>query len=177
MRIDQLRREFNLKLRWTVFPLHPETPEDGVELAELFAGRGYDLEAMAARLRAVAAEVGLPLGERSRTYNSRRAQELGKWAEEQGRGEAFHAAAYRAFFIEGRNFARADELVAIAEQAGLSGDQARAALGQERFKAAVDADWERARDIGVTAVPTLIYNGRSLVGFQGYPAFRRLITG
>jgi predicted DsbA family dithiol-disulfide isomerase len=177
VRIEQLRREFNLKLRWTVFPLHPDTPEAGLELAELFAGRGYDLEAMATRLRSVAAEVGLSLGERSRTYNSRRAQELGKWAEEQGRGDAFHAAAYHAYFVEGRNLAETDELVAIADAAGLSGSLARIALGQERFGAAVDADWERARTLGVTAVPTLIYNGRSLVGFQDYPAFRRLITG
>ncbi len=177
MRTEQLRREFDLELRWTVFPLHPETPEEGMELAELFAGRDLDLEAMAGRLRAVAAEVGLPIGTRSRTYNSRRAQELGKWAEEQGRGEAFHAAAYRAYFAEGRNIARSEVLAAIAEKAGLSGEAALAALQDERFAAAVDANWARARSLGVTAVPTLLYEGRSLVGFQPYPAFRQLITG
>jgi len=177
VRTEQLRREFDLELRWTVFPLHPETPEEGMELAELFAGRDLDLDAMAARLRAVAAEVGLPIGTRSRTYNSRRAQELGKWAEEQGRGEAFHAAAYRAYFVEGRNIARPEVLVAIAENAGLSGEAALEALQDGRFAAAVDADWTRARSLGVTAVPTLLYEGQSLVGFQPYPAFRRLING
>lgn len=177
MRIEQLRREFDLELRWTVFPLHPETPEEGLDLAELFAGRGLDLDAMAARLGAAAAEVGLPLGRRSRTYNSRGAQELGKWAEEQGRGEAFHAAAYRTFFVEGRNIAKPDALAAIAEKAGLSGKAALEALQDERFAAAVDADWVRARSLGVSAVPTLLYQGRSLVGFQPYPAFRRLVTG
>ena len=77
MRTEQLRREFGLKLRHPVFPPPPQTPAEGLELAELFAGRGRDLDAMLARLQAVAAEVGLPLGERTRTYNSRRAQELG----------------------------------------------------------------------------------------------------
>ncbi len=176
MRTAQLVREFNLTPIWRVFPLHPETPEEGVELAELFAGRGYDLDAMATRLRAVAAELGLPFGERSRTYNSRRAQELGKWAEELGKGEPFHDAAYRAYFVEGRNIARPEELAALAVQVGLPEADARKVIENRAFAAAVDADWRRARDLGVRAVPTLVYGGRSLVGFQPHDAFRRLVT-
>ena len=42
---------------------------------------------------------------------------------------------------------------------------------------AVDADWRRALTMGVTAVPTIIFNGRRLVGFQPFEEFRRLITG
>lgn len=146
-------------------------------LSELFAGRGYDLQAMRARLQTVARELELPLGERTRTFNSRRAQELGKWAEEQGKGETFHAAVYRAYFVAGRNIALPEELAAVAEEAGLPGAEARQVLGERRFAAAVDADWEYAGELGVTAVPTLVYRGQALVGFQPYPAFRRLITG
>lgn len=177
MRIEQLRREFDFELRYTAFPLHPETPEEGLELSELLAGRGYDLPAMFARVKAVAAELGLPWSERSHTYNSRRAQELGKWAESQGRGEAFHAAAYRAYFGAGRNIALPQQLIAIAESLGLPGEEARLVLEERRFAAAVDADWERARKLGITAVPTAVWEGEALVGFQPYTAFQKLLSG
>jgi predicted DsbA family dithiol-disulfide isomerase len=177
VRTEQLHREFDLELRHSVFPLHPQTPEEGLELAELFAGSGWDLAAMLARLQAVAAEVGLPLGERTRTYNSRRAQELGKWAEEQGRGEAFHSAVYRAYFVAGCNIALPAELAAIAAGVGLAADEARRVLETGSHAAAVDADWRRARALGVRAVPTFRYGGRQLVGFTPYPALRRLIAG
>jgi predicted DsbA family dithiol-disulfide isomerase len=177
VRIEQLRREFDLQLRWTVFPLHPETPETGVELSELLAGRGYDLPALFARLQGVATELGLPWRERTHTYNSRRAQELGKWAETLGRGEDFHAAVYRAYFGQGRNIARPDELAALAESLGLSGAEARQVLEEGRFAAAVDADWERTRRLGVSAVPSALWQGRALVGFQPYAAFRQLVGG
>ncbi len=132
---------------------------------------------MFARLRAVAKEVGLPLGERTRTFNSRRAQELGKWAEEQGHGDAFRTAVYRAYFVEGRNIAKVEELARIAGTVGLPDDAARQVLAEHRFAAAVDADWQRALALGLTGVPTHLYQGRALVGFQPYEAFRRLVGG
>ena len=45
---------------------------------------------------------GLPYGERTHTYNSRLAQELGKWADACG-VEAIHDILYRAYFVENRN--------------------------------------------------------------------------
>ena len=175
MRTDRLQREFGIELRWTVFPLHPETPEEGTDLAELFAGREEQIKATQARLRQLADAEGLPLAERTRTYNSRRAQELGKWAEMQGKGDSFRLAVYRAFFVEGRNIAQADELVRIAEAVGLLGDEARAVLTAGSFAAAVDADWQRAGELGVTAVPTHLCAGKRLAGFSSYDDFVRLI--
>lgn len=160
-------------MTWIPFPLHPETPEDGLDLADLFAGRGIDLEAAGRRLRQVAAEVGVPLGERHRTYNSRRAQELGKWAETHDRGDPFRDAVFRAYFVEGRNIARVDELIAVAEAAGLSPVEARTCLEEGRFREAVDRDWARARDLGVTAVPTHRCGDRWEAGLLPYPALER----
>ena len=174
MRTDQLRKEFNLDIRLRVFPLHPETPEEGRDLADLFAGR-VDIDAMLQRLYRVAHELELPIGPRSRTYNSRRAQELGKWAEERGVGEAFHDAVYRAYFVDGRNIALTTELVAIAEELGLDTTTARHVIESRSHAAAVDEDWARAANLGITAVPTVIYRERFLVGFQPYANYRRLI--
>lgn len=148
-----------------------------MELTELFSGRGIDLQASFNRLRTVAAQVGLPLGERHRTYNSRRAQELGKWAEAQGRGDAFRAAVYQAYFVSGTNIARPELLADLAAAVGLSADEALLILRERRHAADVDADWQRARNLRVTAVPTFLYRQRTLVGFTGYAELHKLITG
>jgi predicted DsbA family dithiol-disulfide isomerase len=175
VRTDRLRDEFNLQLRWSVFPLHPETPQEGRELSELFVGR-MDIDSMLQRLYQVAGELELPIGQRSCTYNSRRAQELGKWAEEQGVGEAFHMAVYHAYFVDGRNIALPEELVPIATGLGLDSEMARQVIDTRSHAAAVDADWQRAAELGITAVPTSIFQERALVGFQPYAYYRRLIS-
>jgi len=176
VRTDRLQREYGVELRWSVFPLHPETPKEGMELTELFGIGAEQITTMQARLRRVAAAEGLPLAQRSRTYNSRRAQELGKWAQERGKEEPYRLAVYRAYFVEGRNIALVDELAAIAAAIDLPEEEARAALAAESYAAAVDADWKRAGELGVTAVPTHLCAGRRLVGFSPYEDFVRLIA-
>ncbi len=146
-----------------------------MELAKLFAGREAQIKAMQVRLQQVAMVEGLPLAERTRTYNSRRAQELGKWAEAQGKGDVFRKAVYRAYFVDGVNIAKENELVKIAVAVGLSGYEAQVILTTGSFSAAVDADWQRARELGVTAVPTHICQGKWLEGFGAYGDFLRLI--
>ena len=175
MRTDKLRKEFGLEFRWSVFPLHPDTPDEGQELTELFAGR-YDIEAMMQRCKQVAGELNLPFGDRTRTYNSRRAQELGKWAEGQGVGDAFHMEIYRAYFVDGLNIAKPDILAQITESVGLDPDKALKVIDKRSYAAHVDDDWQRASELGVTAVPTSIYRQQALVGFQAYASYRQLIA-
>jgi len=176
VRTEQLRQEFDLELRWTVFPLHPETPEQGQSLEQLFAGR-IDVSSVLNHLKQVADSLELPFCARTHTYNSRRAQELGKWAEQQGFGDVFRAAIYHAYFAEGRNIAKTTVLATIVAELGLSVTEAQQVLNDQTFAGAVDADWQRSRSHGVSSVPTHHYESRVLVGFQEYDAFRRLISG
>jgi predicted DsbA family dithiol-disulfide isomerase len=125
---------------------------------------------MLARLKQVARELELPFGDREMTYNSRLAQELGKWAEQMKRGDAFHDAVFKAYFADGRNIGDINTLADIALSVGLSGDEARSVLKDGAFRAAVDADWTRAYVSRVTAVPTFWMDGQSLVGAQPYNA-------
>lgn len=144
-------------------------------LSEMFAGREAMIAAMQTRLAQVAAIEGLPLVLRTHTYNSRRAQELGKWAESQGVGDLYHQAVYHAYFVSGINIAIVDELVAIAQSIGLPADEARKVIETGRFAAAVDADWQLSRQLRITAVPTHLYDGRRLAGFGSYEDFEQLL--
>ena len=144
-------------------------------MESLFAGRGLDIAAMQARMKGLMAEEGLPYGERTHTYNSRLAQEVGKWADAQGKGDAFHDAVFQAYFVAGENIGDVDTLVAIAGQADLPADEALEVLADRKYAAAIDADWQRSRDVGVTGVPTFVANELSVVGAQPYEALEKLV--
>jgi predicted DsbA family dithiol-disulfide isomerase len=175
VRIERLRKEHGAKVKWVHFPLHPETPAEGRSLAEMFAGRGYDIPKMQAQMRARMAAEGLPYGERSMTFNSRLAQELGAWADEQPGGEAIHDALFKAYFVDGRNIGDPDELVRIAESVGLPGDKAREVITKRTHRAVVDGDWKKAAEYGVTGVPTFVAGGKGVVGAQPYEVLERLV--
>jgi predicted DsbA family dithiol-disulfide isomerase len=165
----------DLTVRWAAFPLHPETPDEGRTLDDLFAGRDIDIPAVMSRLKRAASDLGLPLADRRMTYNSRRAQELGKWAEENGRGEEYHRLVFEAYFAYGRNIAQWEVLADIVSAAGLDPQTAEAVLNRGTCREAVDRDWQRCRALGITAVPTFHINGRMLVGAQPYEAIRNLV--
>jgi len=175
VRIDRLRNNYRIEIRWTAFPLHPETPEQGQTLEELFAGRSFDVKAAMLRIRQVANEVGLPMAERTKTYNSRLAQELAKWAESKGKGDQYHQAVFQAYYVNGSNIGRVDELASIAESVGLSRKEARSVLEERMYRGSVDADWMRSRELGVTAVPTFVMNRQRIVGAQSYEVLEDFI--
>jgi len=175
VRIEKLRVEHNVTIEWVHFPLHPETPAEGQSLEDLFRGRNVDRKAMHAQMKARMDAEGLPYGERTMTYNSRLSQELGKWADTQPGGEAFHDAMFRAYFVEARDISQPEVLLDIVGRVGLSVDGAREALETRTFKAAIDADWELSRRYGVTGVPTFVVGRYGVVGAQPYEALEELV--
>lgn len=164
-----------MEIVWIAFPLHPDTPEEGRSLASLFAHRFEEYKQMGIYLRQVAAQEGLPLGEREMTYNSRLAQELGKWAESQGKGDSFHNEVFRAYFVQGKNIAKISELKEIAGAVGLSREAAQDVLEQRTFQEAVDRDWAHSRQMGITAVPTFMMDRKALVGAQPYDVLEEFV--
>ena len=157
------------------FPLHPETPQEGRSLEELFAGRNVGMEAMYTRMKGLMDEEGRPYGQRSHTYNSRLAQELGKWADTQPGGEAIHDALYRAYFVDAVNVGDGDALLTIAGDVGLDVYAAREVLQSRSFSDAVDADWDLSRRYGVTGVPTFVAAQKAVVGAQPYEVLENLL--
>jgi len=175
VRIEKLRTEHHVKIEWVHFPLHPETPVEGRSLADLFSGRGVDRKAMHAQMKARMDAEGLPYGERTMTYNSRLAQEVGKWADTQPGGEAIHDAMFRAYFVEARNIGDPVVILEIVKQAALSVDDAREVIEKRTFKDAVDEDWALSRQLGVTGVPTFVAGRYGVVGAQPYETLERLV--
>jgi predicted DsbA family dithiol-disulfide isomerase len=172
---DRLRRERNIAIRYTLFPLHPEVPVEGMDLTELFRDRTGQLKESKGRLKEAAAATGLPLARRDRISNTRRAQELEKWAVAMGKGDDFRRQAFHAYFAEGKDIAQLPVLEEITAAVGLHPDDVWEVLTVGLFAATVDEDWARAREMGVTVVPFYLYGEESLVGFRPYEDFIKLV--
>ena len=126
-------------------------------------------------MRQVADHLGLPFGDREKIYNSRLAQELGKWAEKNGRGEQYHRAVFKAYFAECKNIAETATLEAIAAQVGLDKMQVRKVITSRTCRTEVDEDWQRSRRLGINAVPTFVLNESHLVGAQPYDKLKQFV--
>ncbi len=141
----------------------------------MLAGKKVDIATVMQRLAAAAREENLAFGERTMTYNSRLAQELGKWAKENGEEDAFHFAVYVAYFVDGKNIGDEDVLVELCEKIGLDPAAAQGVLTRHTFAAAVDADWEESRRSEIIIAPTFIAGERRLAGYQPFSALKRLV--
>jgi predicted DsbA family dithiol-disulfide isomerase len=164
-----------MAVSWTAFPLHPDTPAEGVLLEKLYAGREIEIKQRTAQFRKVGQDEGLPFGERTRTYNTRLAQELGKWAEWKGKGDAFHMAVFRAYFAESKNIGQIPVLKDIAISVNLPGDEAQDIMEKRAFKAWVDRDWARSLGLRVRGVPAFLMNRRSLTGAYPYDVLEKFV--
>jgi predicted DsbA family dithiol-disulfide isomerase len=162
-------------VQWVYFPLHPDTPADGLPLKDLFAGRGLDLEAMHMRMKGLMDSEGLPYERRTHTYNSRLAQELAKWADSKPGFEVIHDLLYRAYFVDGRNIGDLAVLLDVAELAELDPNEAREVLTGRALQTAVDGDWEKARRYGITGVPSFVAGGYKLAGAHPYDVLAKLL--
>ena len=175
MRIEKLKQTFDIKAQWVHFPLHPDTPPEGRSMAEFYAERKLDPEAMYQRMKTLMDAEGLPYSKRTHTYNSRMAQELGKWADTLPNGEPLHDAFYRAYFVDTRNLGDPEVLYDVVGKLGLPVAEAKAALETRRFKQAVDEDWAKSRAYGVTGVPTFVAQRQGVVGAQPYEVLEQLL--
>ena len=146
-------------------------------MEELFAGRNMDIPSAMARLKQVAKELDLPWGERKKTYNSRLAQELGKWAEAKGKGDEYHDTVFRAYFVDGKNIAKTDILMGLVKAVGLPEHEAREAMQMKAFKESVDSDWALVDEMGISSVPTFVLNHQTLVGAQPYEVLEQFLWG
>jgi predicted DsbA family dithiol-disulfide isomerase len=98
-----------------------------------------------------------------------------KYAIEQGRGEAYHRAVFRAHWQAQRDIAAVDVLVEIAGEIGLAPEAFRAALADENLISAVEADVYWAYQQGLSGVPAFIFGSRYLVsGAQPVEVLRQV---
>lgn len=175
MRIEKLRQNYDIDIKLVHFPLHPDTPPEGREMAGFYAERGLDPDKMYQDMKERMDAEGLPYGKRTHSYNSRLAQELGKWSETVEGGETLEKEFYKAYFVDSRNIGDVDVLLDCVKAAGLSVDDAKSVIENRTYEQAVDEDWAKSQQYGVTGVPTYVAGGYGVVGAQPYEVLEKLM--
>ena len=177
MSIEALKQEFNVTTRYIHFPLHPETPDEGISIQKLFANRdAADLKAAGDHIRGLMREAGLAYGDRTMTYNSRLAQELGAWADaETDHGDALHNKLFEAYFVRNDNIGDASVLLALITELGLPVERASEVLTNRLYSPEINAQWQRSWDNGITGVPTFVSHDLMVVGHQTSEVLARFV--
>ena len=158
------------ELTFRPYLLDPTVPDEGVDNREYMAAKfGEGAKDKFAAARTTLREMGEPLGLTfnfdavKRRPNSVHAHRLIKWAQGQDAGGAVAEGLFRAFHEEGRDIGDPAVLAEIATAAGLDGELVAELLARDDDKLAILQEAQFFRGLGVSGVPTFIYNGQFAV--------------
>ncbi|MBC7923385.1 MAG: DsbA family oxidoreductase [Ferruginibacter sp.] len=175
--LDQLSDRFDFELQYHPFELNPTLPPEGTDqpqyLIRKFGGQAR-YEPIIRHVTALAAAEGLAFHFEKQFIapNTRNAHRLIGLAHQQGRQLPLVELLFRAYFTDGVDLSKKENLVALAAQAGLDPERAEKLLaGEEGLREVVLAEKE-LQQMGITGVPFYIIDHRHGVsGAQAPEAF------
>jgi predicted DsbA family dithiol-disulfide isomerase len=166
------RPYYEPRVTWRPFELNPDLPWDGVERAGYMAAKVGDPAKIAATEETLV-RLGEDIGLRfrfdliERVPNSRRSHLLIAHAARHGRQGRMKDRIMQAYFQEGVDIGDLEELVRLGVEADLSEREIRAALVLREGQDGVVAAERHAAALGISAVPTFIFDGQyTLAGAQ-----------
>lgn len=166
-----------VEVTYRPFQLDPGAPTEAVPLLDYLAGRfGPGAASKIGPVVSSAREEGLTIDfERALAANTFGAHRLMWLAErEHGAGvqRALASALFEAHFSRGMDVGDAEVLAALAEEVGMDRERARAYLASDEGRVEVEREIEESRRLGITAVPTFVFEGKYAVqGAQPASAF------
>ena len=170
--MDKLANEYDVRVEWRAFELHPEGPQEG-------PAQQRDPERVKAsreRLTTLAAEAGMEIQFRDKRSNSRLALEAAEYARAQGSLDPLHRTIFHAYWRDGLDIGDASVLAELAGSVGLDGQELAEALEQRKFQEVVQLQVDEAHRLNIRAVPTFIFQGRLAVqGAQPYEVFQQVM--
>lgn len=169
---------------YKAYQLNPDFPADPAQAVPhddyLLRRFGPNAKQMSANVTAVAADEGLEFHtEKALIANSFAAHRLIAFAEREG-GPALQkrlvAGLFKAQFTDGGNVSDTATLEAIAREAGLDGDRTQAFLASDALAAEVEAQLAEGRMLGITGVPTFVFEGKwGVSGAQEAETFLKIL--
>ncbi|WP_243695201.1 DsbA family oxidoreductase [Agromyces protaetiae] len=173
----------DVEIEYHSFELSPDTPLDfeGSTIEYLSERKGMPVERveqMLEHVTNVAANAGLDYHfEKVAHTKTLKAHELLHFAKAHGKQLELKERLLKAYFVEGGRVNRLDQLVGYAEEVGLDGAEARAALDDGRYATDVQADIAQAGAYGIQGVPFFVFDGKyGVSGAQPAEVFANVLT-
>jgi predicted DsbA family dithiol-disulfide isomerase len=171
--VETLKKDFDLRVKWEHFFLRPDTPPEGSPLPAYIRDRMADPNNP---LKRRAQAKGLTMVQREIIPSTHRAHEAAAFARAKGQEDAMQAALLRRYWVTGQDLWAMDTLTAAAVDAGLEPEELREAIETRQYADEVDAAVESSRQLGVSAVPTFLFENQFVIqGAQEQPAFREVM--
>lgn len=165
LRLEKLRREYDLDVDWRFLEIHPENPPEGRPIEELGYSR-RQWRRIQHNFGRMAAEEGIQSPRRTFTTNSRCALKLAQAVREH-QPECFDTlnhSLYQAYFLEQRNIGDPEVLQILAKECGVEAS----VLVRARDNPAYDdmlADNQRSAALwGVPETPTFVFGDQAYSG-------------
>ncbi len=171
-----------VSLRWRPYQLHPNMPLEGVDRQDYLQrryGPDADLARVPGRIASEAEGEGITLRyERiQRMPNTLLAHRLMELAHTHNCQHDLAQALFEAYFCEGVDVGDPQSLVQVAQACGIPADVAADYLAGNEGEAEVQAQFERAPDLGISGVPGYyLANSFLLPGAQTVETMTQIIT-
>jgi len=174
-RIEQLKKEYNLDVKWKPFEIHPETPKGGALIEDLPFPKGY-LEMAFANVKRLADEDGLKLKFSDKLPNSRLALYISEFARKKGKFGEFHKLVLDSYWLEGKDIGDKSLLLNLADSVGLDKEEIENYLDTDKPLEIVQQSLKEIRRYGINGVPAFIIENRLIYGAQPYEVFKKVIN-
>jgi predicted DsbA family dithiol-disulfide isomerase len=179
--LNKLDSEYTFEVTYHPFELNPSIPESGVNqkqyLSQKFGGEER-YEKITAHVTQVAAEEGITFNfhKQAVSPNTRTAHRIIQLAKHVDKQAEVKEAFMKAYFTDGVDLTKMDNLIAIAQHAGLEGEiVAQLISGKQGVAEVIQAEKE-IQQIGITGVPFYIVQSKyGLSGAQPPEAFIEVI--
>ncbi len=169
-RLESALRDFphadHVSVAWHAFELDPGAPREREgdlddHLAHKYGVTAAQAEQMHAGMAGVAAAEGLTVNfDKARPGNTFNAHRLIHLGGELGLQDAVKERLFRAYLTDGDPIGAVETLQRAGEAAGLPAGEVSALLAGHRFADEVKADERAAHELGITAVPFFVVDGR-----------------
>jgi len=162
------RPQFEPRVTWRPFELNPDMPAEGVARDAYLASRLGNPERVAAahaelKRQGEASGIDFRFDLIQRMPNTRRSHLLIAHAARSGRQASVMDRIMRGYFEEGADIGDIEELVRLAVDAGLAERESRSALVLRSGQDGVIAAERHAAVLGITGVPTFVFDGQYTV--------------
>ncbi len=165
VRLNKLRKDYDLKVNWCFLEIHPDTPAEGMSVTKLDYTEERFRDLMDGFYQ-MAKEEGLEVSKHRFTTNSHLALLLAEAAKGEGT-EVFyrlHRRIFEAYYGEEQNIGDKDVLKQLADDCGIDKETVDNAWSDPRYARRLEQNLATARELNVTGTPTFFFAEGAISG-------------
>ena len=163
--------EYNITVQGKAFLLRPDTPKEGAPHPHQ-TRPGESGDQLSEPLRTYAEQAGLVMRRSSIIPYTMYALEATEYAQQQGQFDAFHLAAYKAYWEDCKNLGDMAVIQELALECGLDWSELSERLASGYYRDTVLAQFQEAVNLGIRGVPAFLIGNQLFTGAQPYEIFK-----